>query len=607
MCGIVGCILKRENNIGEVLYQCLKRLEYRGYDSAGVAIISDGEIVVVKDKGVIDEINEKYKFDSLLGRIGIGHTRWATHGAPDKVNAHPHVDCKEKIAVVHNGVIENFYELKSELVDEGHNYKSRTDTEVICHLIEKYYDETGNFREAVIKAIRRLNGSFALAIISTYEPGKIYCVKKDSPLVLGISDRYVLCSSDIPSILPLTRRIVVLDDYDLAIISESGYEVYNLVKNDYVKRDVVEVDWSIEVAEKSGFPHFMIKEIHEIPLIIKYALEAPKMYIDLLAELIDRGSKIYFIAAGTSYHAALIGSYIFSKIARISVTPVIASEFKERYGDSIDVNSVVLAISQSGETADVLKAIEHAKIMGATILAITNVLGSTLTRVSRAYVLQQSGPEISVAATKTYIGQLVILYQLALQLARKRGKISQREIDELRQELHRLPEVARDVLERCENVIKNMVSKYVNSNLFFFLGRGINTATALEGRLKLMEISYIPSLAYPAGESKHGPISLIDKGTPVIFIVPRDETRDLIIGNIMEMKARGAKIIAIAEEGDKEISELSDDIIWMPKVNPLLTPVIYVIPLQLFAYYMAVNRGLDPDKPRHLAKSVTVL
>lgn len=606
MCGIVGCVLK-EGQAAPLLHQGLKRLEYRGYDSAGMATIYEGAIFVKKDRGRIDEVHKKLNFDDMLGNLGIGHTRWATHGAPTMENAHPHLDCKNLVAVVHNGVIENFLELKNELIERGHKFISRTDTEVIPHLIEEELERGSSLYEAVVKAIKRIKGSYAIAVISVREPNKIICAKNESPLIVGISDKGTFCASDIPAILPFTRRVVDLKDGEVAVLEPGGFEIRRLVDGHEVKREVKVIDWTIEMAEKQGYPHFMLKEIHEQPLSLRNALRLQEQYLDLLATFLDRGKEVFLVAAGSSYHACLASSYIFSKLARLTTYPVVASEFIERYGGSVGVDSVILAVSQSGETYDTLKAVEYARMRAATILGVTNTVGSTLTRVSRAYIVQQSGPEIGVAATKTFTTQLIVLAQLALRLARIRGKMSQDEIDELKGDLAKMPNIIEEVLRMKEEEVRRLAKKYANEKLFLFLGRGISSATALEGRLKLLEITYIPSLAFSAGESKHGPISIVEDGVPTIFICPNDNTRKDIIGNITEMKARGAKIITLCEEGDKELKALSDDCIEMPRgIPPLLSPIPYIVPLQLFAYYLSVERGLDPDRPRNLAKSVTV-
>jgi len=606
MCGIFGCLLK-DGDAAPIIHSALHRLEYRGYDSVGEATLHEGRIHIKKDAGKIDEVHKILNLDDLPGRIGIGHTRWATHGAPSKANAHPHLDCKEKVAVVHNGIIENYAELKMELEAKGHVFKSKTDTEVISHLIEENLQSGMSLVEAVREAVKKLEGSYAIAVISTVEPDKIVCARNESPLVLGVSENGVFCASDIPAFLPLTNRIIVVNDGELVVLKDGGYEISRIADATPILRKPEIVDWTPEMAEKQGFPHFMLKEIHEQPLCLRNTLRLQEQYLELMTTFLDRATEVFLVACGTSYHACLAASYMFSKLAFLPTHPVIASEFIERYGKAVNIDSTILAVSQSGETADTLAAVEWARHRAATILGLTNVIGSTLTRVSRVYVCQQSGPEIGVAATKTFTSQLSVLAQLALRLAKKRGKVSHVEIEFLEEKLMQIPDIVERVIESQEENVKLLAKKYRDKNVFFFLGRGISTATAMEGRLKLMEISYIPSIAYPAGESKHGPISLIQPGFPVVFICPPDETRKTLIGNIMEMKARGAQIIAIIEEGDEEIKELADDYIEIVKGVPeVLSPIPYVIPLQLFAYYMAVERGCDPDKPRNLAKSVTV-
>ncbi|MFB0543269.1 MAG: glutamine--fructose-6-phosphate transaminase (isomerizing), partial [Candidatus Bathyarchaeia archaeon] len=428
-----------------------------------------------------------------------------------------------------------------------------------------------------------------------------------SPLVIGVDKEGVYCASDIPAFLPLTNRAVVLENGECAIIREDGFEIRRLEDWEVVERKPQVFPWSPEMAEKTGYPHFMLKEIHEQPQSLRDSLRVQEMYLDLMATFMDRAKTIYLVACGTSYHACLAASYLFSEVAKVQANSVIASEFIQRYGDAVDIETLVLAVSQSGETLDTLTAVMDARNNAATILGLTNVIGSTLTRVSRVYLCQQSGPEIGVAATKTYTSQLAVLTQLAIKLGLKRGNIAQRRAEELLRTLRAVPEKVEDVLERRERRIREIAIKYKDKTCFLFLGRGVSTATAAEGNLKLLEITYIPSITYPAGESKHGPISLIYKGFPVVFICPRDETYRAVIGNIMEMKARGASIIAIIEEGDEEIKRLADDYVEVPKVgDPLFAPILYVVPLQLFAYYMSIEKGLNPDQPRSLAKSVTV-
>lgn len=608
MCGIFGCILKN-GDAAPVIHASLKKLEYRGYDSVGEATIHDGRLYIKKDQGKIDEVHKIHDLDALPGNLGVGHTRWATHGAPLEVNAHPHVDCDGQIAVVHNGIIENFAELKLELETHDHLFKSKTDTEVIVHLIEESLktNTSASLAEAVLEAVRRLDGSYAIAVISTKEPDKIICARHESPLVIGVNEDAVYFASDIPAFLPLTNKAVLIEDGELVVLSQKGFEIRKVADSSVVSREAKLIDWTPEMAVKQGYPHFMLKEIHEQPTCLRNTLRLQEHYLELMATFPDRAREVFLVACGTSYHACLAASYMFSKLAFLATYPVIASEFVEQHGKSVNIDSTILAVSQSGETADTLAAVNCARQRAATILGLTNAIGSTLTRVSRVYLGQQSGPEIGVAATKTFTSQLSVLAQLALRLAKKRGKVSQDEMDFIAQKLEKLPDTVETIIQTQEERVKQIAKKYKDSKVFFFLGRGINTATAYEGRLKLMEIAYVPAIAFPAGESKHGPISLIEPEFPVIFICPKDETRKTLMSNIMEMKARGASIIAVIEEDDKEIRKLADDYIEVPKGIPeILSPIPFVVPLQLLAYYMAVERGQNPDMPRNLAKSVTV-
>jgi glucosamine--fructose-6-phosphate aminotransferase (isomerizing) len=606
MCGIFGCLFK-DGEVAPIIHAALKRLEYRGYDSVGEVTIFEGRLHIKKDEGKIDHVHELHNLDDLPGKVGVGHTRWATHGAPYQVNAHPHTDCKENIAVVHNGIVENFLELKRELEDLGHTFRSKTDTEVIPHLIEENMKKGVSLIEAVREATKRLNGSYAIAVLSPLEPDRIVCARKESPLVLGIADDAVYCASDIPAFLPLTNKTVLVEDNEIAILRCDRIEIRRVDNWRLIQREPTVITWSPQMAAKLGYPHFMLKEIHEQPSCLRDTLRLQDQYLDLMAAFLDRAGEVFLVACGTSYHACYAASYMFSRLAYLATHPVIASEFIEQEGMAVNINSTILAVSQSGETADTLAAVEYARNRAATILGLTNVIGSTLTRVSRVYICQQSGPEIGVAATKTFTSQLSVLAQLALRVAKVRGKVSHREIEQFEEKLDQIPDIVEKSIERNEEKIKQLARKYRDKKVFFFLGRGISSPTAMEGRLKLLEIAYVPSISYPAGESKHGPISLIEKGFPVIFVCPRDETRETIIGNIMEMKARGATIIAVVQEGDSEIENLADDHIEVVgEVPGILSPVPFVVPLQLFAYYMAVERGCDVDQPRNLAKSVTV-
>jgi glucosamine--fructose-6-phosphate aminotransferase (isomerizing) len=608
MCGIFGCILK-EGNAAPLIHAALKRLEYRGYDSVGEVTLYDGKLYMKKDQGKIDDVHKVLNLDNLPGSLGIGHTRWATHGAPLQVNAHPHTDCSGQIAVVHNGIIENFSELKQELENKGHVFKSRTDTEVIPHLIEETLKSNPslNLADAVLDATKKLDGSYAIAVISANEPDRIVCARKESPLVIGVNDGAVYFASDIPAFLPLTNKAIIVDDGELVVLSSQGVEIKKIADGKPVTREPQVISWTPEMAVKQGYPHFMIKEIHEQAECLRNTLRAQEHYADLMATFLDRAREVYLVACGTSYHACLAASYMFSKLAFLPTYPVIASEFVEQHGKSVNIDSTILAVSQSGETADTLAAVNASRQRAATILGLTNTIGSTLTRVARVYIGQQSGPEIGVAATKTFTSQLSVLAQLALRLAKKRGKVSQDEMDYLAERLCKLPETVETIIDTQEEKMKQIAEKYKGKKTFFFLGRGISTATAFEGRLKLMEIAYAPAIAFPAGESKHGPISLVEPGFPVVFVCPKDDTHKTLIGNIMEMKARGAAIIAVVEEGDEEIKSLVDDYVEVPKGIPeVLSPIAFIVPLQMLAYYMAVDRGYNPDMPRNLAKCVTV-
>ncbi len=608
MCGIFGCVLK-EGNAAPLIHSCLKRLEYRGYDSVGIATMNDRKITIKKDQGKIDEVHNILNLDDMVGNSGIGHTRWATHGAPLKINSHPHSDCTGNIVVVHNGIIENFLDLKCELQNLGHSFISKTDTEVISHLIEEVLKQNPqlSFQNAVQESLKRVEGSYAIAVMSTLEPDKLICARNESPLVLGINGHGVFCASDIPAFLEVTNKAVIINNGELAVLTADGYEIKNIANGCLITREPITIEWTAEMAAKKGYQHFMLKEIHEQPETLRNTLRMQDHYLDLLTTFLDRANEVFLVACGTSYHACLAASYMFSKLAFLPTYPVYASEFIEQHGKSVNIDSTILAVSQSGETADTLAAVTCAQQRAATVLGLTNVIGSTLTRISRVYIGTQAGPEIGVAATKTFTSQLSVLAQLALKLSKKRGKISQDEMDTLAEKLSQLPEIVDTIVCTQEEKIKYIAKKYANSKVFFFLGRGISTATAYEGRLKLMEIAYIPSIAFPAGESKHGPISLIENGFPVIFTCPKDDSHKTVIGNIMEMKARGAHIISIIEEDDTAIKSLSDDYIEVPKgIPPVLSPIPFVVPLQLLAYYTALEKGFDPDMPRNLAKSVTV-
>lgn len=590
-----------------LLVRALKRLEYRGYDSAGIATVHEGRLQVRKDVGKVDDVNGRLGLDSLPGTVGVAHTRWATHGAPTMLNAHPHTDCMGSIAIVHNGIIENFLALKKELQELNHVFTSRTDSEVIAHLVEEFLKRGERLEEAFRRTLLRLEGSYAVALISARHPNLLLAARMESPLIVGVGGGFNMVASDITALLEMTRQMIFLSDGDMVALTANGYKIVRIEDGTTAERAVKMVDMTVEMAEKQGHPHFMLKEIFEQPETIRNALRLQIEYVDLVAELLDRGRFVFLVGAGTSYNACVAGSYLFSALARLPTFPVVASEFVPNYGSTIGVDSVILAVSQSGETTDVLKALEFARMRACTILGVTNTVGSTLTRISRAYVLQNAGPEIGVGATKTFTSQITVLAQIALRLARLRGKMAQYEMDEFKSVMASTPRIVEEVLLEAGHQAKQLAERLAGSRVVLFLGRGISTSTALEGRLKLMELSYIPCMTYPAGESKHGPISVIERGVPTIFIVPPDEQRKLNLSSISEMKSRGAYVVVLGDRSDEELRQLADFYIGLPRTHPLLTPITYVIPLQLLAYYTALARGLDPDRPRNLAKSVTVL
>ncbi|MCX6723652.1 MAG: glutamine--fructose-6-phosphate transaminase (isomerizing) [Candidatus Staskawiczbacteria bacterium] len=598
MCGIIGYL--GDKNASKILIDGLKKLEYRGYDSAGIAVVANDGIKCLKSKGRVADLEKKLLEDPIEGSFGIGHTRWATHGIPSEINAHPHLDCKKQIAVVHNGIIENYNSLKDLLIKEGHKFVSETDTEVISHLIEKFY--AGNLEEATIKALKLVEGTFGLAIISKFER-KIVAARRGSPLVVGIGDSEKIIASDVVPILSHTKKVVYLKDNEMAIITDKDFRIESLDGKE-VEKKVEEIKWDVGQIEKKGFKYFMLKEIFEQPEAIANTLRGRvkdgkiKLTVDFDANSIKR---ITILACGTSWHSALIGKYFIEKISGIPTEVDYASEF--RYRDPIiRKDDLAVVISQSGETADTLAALREAKKFGAKTLGIINVVGSTIAREVDSGIYLHAGPEIGVASTKAFTCQITALLLLALSLAEKRGlRIEQDVVDELLS----APQKIKKILGSLED-IKKMAEKFKDSRDFLYLGRGLNFPVALEGALKLKEISYIHAEGYPAAEMKHGPIALIDENMPVLFIVPKDNTYEKIISNMEEVKARGGKIIAVVSEDDKKISKLTENIIKVPPCHQYLTPLINVIPLQLLAYYVADLKGINVDKPRNLAKSVTV-
>ncbi|MFA4992294.1 MAG: glutamine--fructose-6-phosphate transaminase (isomerizing) [Candidatus Omnitrophota bacterium] len=609
MCGIVGYIGKKDSV--PILLEGLRQLEYRGYDSAGIAVFNGGKIRIVKRSGKIKDLVSLVKDSGNLSKsnLGIGHSRWATHGAPTNINAHPHYDCSGRIAIVHNGIIENFSELKERLTGEGHVFKSETDTEVISHLFEKYYK--GNAKDALIKTIKALRGSFAIGVILADEPDKLLCARKESPLIIGLGEGENFIASDVPAILRHTKKVIYLEDGEMGILTKEGAEVFDL--NGRIKKKKIDaIKWSLESAQKAGFPHFMLKEIHEQPKVLKQIISA-RLDKDLNVVLdgfnigdseIKKIHNIIIVACGTAYHAGMVGKYILEKFTKIPVTVDVSSEF--RYRDPIvHSNTLVIAVSQSGETADTLAAVKEAKKNKAKVVSICNVVGSSLTRISDGVLYTYAGPEIGVASTKAYTAQLAIFYLLAFYIGDKRGVFKDTAEKWLAKEFKRLPVVLEAIMEN-KSYIQEISGRHLNFGSFLYLGRNVDYPTALEGALKLKEISYIPAEGYAAGEMKHGPIALIDEYRAVVCIAPESSVYEKIISNIQEICARHGKVIAVATEGDEAIKRFTKEVIYIPKIDEIFSPIVSVIPLQLLAYYIAVKRGCDVDQPRNLAKSVTV-
>ena len=598
MCGIIGYIGKKEQI--PLLINGLKKLEYRGYDSAGICVIDQHKLKTVKKKGRISELENHEDLKNLSGNIGIAHTRWATHGEPSELNSHPHLDCKNQIAIVHNGIIENYSSLKKLLINEGHFIKSDTDSEIIAHLIEKFYEE--DLEKAVVKALNLIEGTFGLAIISANED-KIIAAKKGSPLIIGIGDGEMFVASDISAILEHTNKIIYLKDGEIALITKNSCSVKKL-NGEFVDKKIHEIQWTIDQIEKGHFKHFMLKEIFEQPEVIENAIRGRikenKIKLTLNIDF-EKIQKIFLTACGTSWHSALIGKHLIEKIAKIPVEVDYASEF--RYRDPlINENDLVIVISQSGETADTFAAIKEAKTKKAKTLGIVNVVGSTISREVDSGIYLHAGPEIGVASTKAFTSQIATLTLLALYIRQEKGlELDQRILEELK----KIPEKINQVLENS-NKIKEIAKKFENSNNFLYFGRGINFPVALEGALKLKEISYIHAEGYPAAEMKHGPIALIDKQMPVVFLATKSELSQKILSNIEEVKARGGRIIGIVNKDNFEISKFVDYLIEVPETIEELSPIINTIALQLLAYYIADLKKLDVDKPRNLAKSVTV-
>ncbi|GAB4218917.1 MAG TPA: glutamine--fructose-6-phosphate transaminase (isomerizing) [Spirochaetota bacterium] len=608
MCGIVGYIGNK--NVAEVLINGLRRLEYRGYDSVGIAALNN-KLIVQKQKGKVSELNAILNYDDFKGfSAGIGHTRWATHGEPNDTNAHPHTDCSGEIALVHNGIIENYAAIKKILLQHNHTIKSETDTEVLVHLIE-YYHQTMPLVDAVQKTLTKVEGTYGIVVISKKEPDKLVAARNGSPLIIGVGDGEMIVASDASAIVEHTRNVIYVSDGEIIEITRNGVKTFDL-KKQTVEKHTDKIDWDIADIEKQGFAHFMLKEIFEQPETIQNAfrgrilLDEGKTRLDglrLTEDELNAIRRIIFIACGTSWHAGLIGEYLIEEYARIPVEVEYASEFRYR-SPILDKGDLVIVISQSGETADTLAALREAKARGVKVLGITNVVGSTIARESDGGVYIHAGPEIGVASTKAFTSQITVLILLTFYFARRKYMTADAGREFL-QELINAPQHVKQILDKNDE-IKKIAQLYKEHRNFLYLGRGIQFPVALEGALKLKEISYIHAEGYPAAEMKHGPIALIDENMPVVFIAVKDEVYQKVISNIQEVKARKGKIIAIATEGDEDIKKYADHVLYVPQTRKIVSPLLTVIPLQLLAYHIAVLRGCNVDQPRNLAKSVTV-
>jgi glucosamine--fructose-6-phosphate aminotransferase (isomerizing) len=607
MCGIVGYIGPRKAY--PILIDGLKRLEYRGYDSTGLALLEEDGVVVTKSAGKLPTLIAQTESEYYGAIIGIGHTRWATHGEPTNLNAHPHTGMTGKIAVVHNGIIENYTALREVLKQQGRIFKTETDTEVLAHLIEEHYN--GDLLQSVRRALSQVEGTYGIAVLSADNPDVLVAARQGSPIVIGCGDGENLIASDVAAIIRHTNRVVYLEDGELAEVTADGFSISTLEEVE-VTPHLEEISWSLDMIEKGGFEHFMLKEIFEQPETLKNAMRGRLNFEEATARLnglnlqfdeLHHINRIIITACGTSWHAGLIGEYLIEEYARVPVEVEYASEFRYR-SPIIDSGTVVFVISQSGETADTLAAMREARRKGATCLGVCNVVGSTIARESDGGVYIHAGPEIGVASTKAFTSQIMVLSLISLLLARMRS-MSFDEGEELLKALSEVPDRIKDIL-KMNDYIKGLALKYYNMNNFLYLGRGINFPVALEGALKLKELSYIHAEGYPAAEMKHGPIALIDDNMPVVVLAPQDSVYNKILSNMEEIKARRGRIIAVATEGDEKIADIADDIIYLPRVNNFVLPLIGIIPLQLLAYHIAELRNCDVDQPRNLAKSVTV-
>ena len=607
MCGIVGYIGNRQ--VAPILLDGLEKLEYRGYDSSGIAVYHDGEIKVAKAKGRLKVVSEMtHGGKTLPGTLGIGHTRWATHGEPSDVNAHPHMNKDGSIAVVHNGIIENYQKLKQRLQKKGYEFVSDTDTEVVAQMLDHYYE--GDPLKAIVKVMHRLEGSYALGILFADHPDELYAVRKDSPLIVGTMEKGNIIASDVPAVLKYTRNVYFIENEEIVRMTENTVEFFN-VDEEPVQKEAVKIEWDVNAAEKDGYEHFMLKEMYEQPKAIADTI-SPRIKngkieieeLGLTDEDIQAFQKIYIVACGSAYHVGVTSKYVIEGMARIPVEVDMASEF--RYRDPIiDEGTLVIVISQSGETADSLAALRQAKEQGAKVLGVVNVVGSSIAREADSVMYTWAGPEIAVATTKAYSCQLAAMYLLAMRFAQAVGKLTEEESAELIEDLKKLPDQVELLMSHKERIQK-FANRFVAAKDVFFIGRGIDYAISMEGSLKLKEISYIHSEAYAAGELKHGTISLIEDGTLVASVLTQEALYKKTISNMVEVKTRGAFVLAVTQEGHDEVEKAADYVIYIPNTNKYFTNSLAIIPLQLFAYYIAVGRGCDVDKPRNLAKSVTV-
>jgi glutamine---fructose-6-phosphate transaminase (isomerizing) len=608
MCGIVGYLGNRQAE--RILFEGLRRLEYRGYDSAGLCIVSgESKLGCIRVVGNLDALEEALAASKFEGRVGIGHTRWATHGPPNEQNAHPHLDCKGDIGIVHNGIIENFVKLRAELESSGHQFRSQTDSETIAHLIEEYYQ--GDLAEALRRALGRVEGAFAVVAVHRQQPGVIAAARRDSPLVLGVGEGEYFIASAVPAFLANTRHVLFLEDNELLEVDHGGYTLTDL-EGQGVTRQLVEVAWDLDAAEKGGYEDFMLKEIFEQPKAVsdtlrdKFDLSGEVRFEELSLSLEQAKNlrRIVVVACGTAYHAGLLAKYLFERWASLPVEIEIASEFRYR---NLVVNheDLVVAISQSGETMDTLAGVREANRRGARVIAVVNTVGSQMTREAEGVIYTHAGPEIGVAATKTFAAQMTAVYALAMYLGRMRGAVSDEKYESTIEELKGIPAKMGEVLDGQAAVVA-CAEKYYDREDFLFLGRSVGYPIAMEGALKLKEISYIHAEGYPAGEMKHGPIALLDGNVPVVVLAPRDSVYEKIISNIEEVKARRAPVLAVATVGDSEIEQICDDVVWVPETREMLYPMLTVLPLQLLAYHVAKLRGCNVDQPRNLAKTVTV-